>query len=107
MQNETDNQYEYDDEDYDYEPRNIRNFIKICRLCDNLKLRHSLIDYKICIYCKNEILALKNSFMLSNIARLYKKKKRLECKRNVVIALSKLNIGIGAGIHQQILDYIL
>lgn len=107
MQNQTDNQYEYNDEDYDIEPRNIRNFIKICRLCDNLKLRHSLVDYKICIFCKNEILALKNTFMLSYIARWYKRQKRLEAKRNVVIALSNLNIGIGAGIHQQILDYIL
>ena len=89
------------------EPRVIRNFIKICRLCDNLKLRLNLQEYKVCTFCKNEIFAIKNGFILSKLARYYKNQKRLEAKRNVALALFNLKVGINAGIHQNILDYIL
>lgn len=105
MQNQTENQYEIEDDDY--EPRTIRNFIKICRLCDNIKLRHQLTEYKVCTFCKNEIFALKNGFILSNLARYYKKQKRREAKQKVVLSLFNLKIGIEAGIHQHILEYIL
>lgn len=103
MQNQIDYQYEIDEE----EERRIINFIKICRLCDNLKLRHKLEEYKVCTFCRNEIFAIRNGFILSNLAKYYKKQKRLQAKRNVVLALFKLKAGIKSGIHQNILDYIL
>lgn len=106
MQNQTENQYEIEDDVQD-EPRLIRNFIKICRLCDNLKLRQQLSEYKVCTFCKNEIFALRNGFILSNLARYYKKQKRREAKQKVVLSLFNLKIGIQAGIHQHILEYIL
>lgn len=103
MQNQTENQYENEDD----ERIVIRNFIKICRLCDNLKMRQQLSEYKVCTFCKNEIFAIKNTFILSNLARYYKKQKRREAKHKVVLILSQLKIGIKAGIHQHILEYIL
>lgn len=106
MQNQTENQYEFED-DEEVEPRFIRNFIKICRLCDNIKLRHQLTEYKVCTFCRNEIFALKNGFILANLARYYKKQKRREAKQKVVLSLFNLKIGIEAGIHQHILEYIL
>jgi len=107
MQNQTEYQYEIEDDDEHDEPRSIRNFIKICRLCDNIKLRQNLTEYKICTFCKNEIFALKNGFALTKLARFYKKQKRLETKQKIVLALFNLKIGIPAGIHDTVLDYIL
>ena len=103
MENQTENQYEIEED----EPRFIRNFIKICRLCDNIKLRHQLTEYKVCTFCKNEIFAIKNGFILTKLARYYKQQKRREAKQKVVLSLSNLKIGIRAGIHQHILEYIL
>jgi hypothetical protein len=107
MQNQTEYQYEIEDDNENDEPRVIINFIKICRLCDNIKLRHQLSEYKICTFCKNEIFALRNGFKLANIARYYKKQKRREAKQKIVLALFNLHIGIGAGIHETVLNYIL
>ena len=107
MENQTENQYEIEDDDIDQDDRFIRNFIKICRFCDNIKLRHQLSEYKVCTFCKNEIFALRNGFILSNLARYYKKQKRKEAKQKVVLSLFNLKIGIKAGIHQNILEYIL
>lgn len=112
MQNQTENQYEIEDQiddeiEIDQDDRFIRNFIKICRLCDNLKLRHQLSEYKVCTFCKNEIFALRNGFILSNLARYYKKQKIKEAKQKVVLSLFNLKIGIEAGIHQHVLEYII
>jgi len=110
MENQTDYQYS-DNED---EIRNIRNYIKICKFCDNIKIGINLTFYqrglnelKICTYCRNEIACLKNTFLLSRISKLYNIKKRKEMKMIIFKILKPLNIGTKSGIHQHIFDFVL
>lgn len=102
------NNYESDHE------LNIINFIKVCRFCDNLRKSRSLTVYtdgldelKVCSYCQNEIYAIKNGMLLSRISRIFKAQKKREAKQNVVIALRNFRIGIPAGIHQNILNFLI
>lgn len=110
MNNNENFEYEYQSEP----EMNIVNFARVCRFCDNLKKGRSLKVYirgldqlKTCIYCRNELCAIKNNMYLTRIARLYREQKRRKAKQNVVIALHQLRIGIQAGIHQNILEYVL
>jgi hypothetical protein len=119
MQNNIDNEYYYEiDEEYQYESEpeelNIINYIKICRFCDNFKKTRSLTYYiggleyiKVCYFCTNDISGLRNNMVLTRIARNYKKKKIQQAKMNIMHILSNLKIGIQAGIHQHILEFVL
>jgi hypothetical protein len=113
MEYQIENQLEYQ---YNSEPEEyyIENRIRICRFCDNLKKGRSLSYYenglkklKICYDCKNDISALRNNFVITRIIKLNKQRKIEKIKSNILLALNKMNIGIQAGIHQHILDYII
>lgn len=102
------------DSEEENEVRPIRNFIKLCRYCDNQRKARTLTYYlhgldqlKVCYYCKNEFSALRNNMVLSKISRIYKQKKIKQAKMDIVYALKPLRIGIQSGIHQHILEFVL
>jgi len=93
---------------------NIINFIKICRFCDNIKKKRSLTLYrtglenlKICMNCRNDIIDIKNDFFVRRLFRLNRLLKIKQSKKNIVIVLHRLKIGIKGGIHQNILEYLI
>ena len=107
MQNENIYQYEESEEE------TIQNIRLICRICDNIKKGRSLNNrtgleqLKVCFNCRNDIINIRNDFFFRRLLRLNRIRKIKKEKKNVVIALHRLKIGVKAGIHQNILDFII
>lgn len=99
---------------YEEEEQITRPFFKICRFCNNLKRGRSLIIYlnglnklKVCNSCRYDISVLRNEFLIRRMISNHKKIKTKEAKKIIITVLHKMNIGIQAGIHQNILDFII